>query len=67
MTILFDIYPAIGHFNASFVLANELLSRQHRIVYCVEPEYVWGYYHSKRIAIHLRDRLYGLFCLLLRQ
>ena len=39
MTILFDIYPAVGHFNASFVFANELLSRQHRIVYCVEPEY----------------------------
>ena len=32
------MYPAIGHFNASFVL-NELLSRQHRIVYCVESEY----------------------------
>lgn len=42
------MYPAIGHFNASFVL-NELLSRQHRIVYCVdEPEYEKIIYRQNR-------------------
>lgn len=39
MTILFDIFPAISHLNASFTLANQLQSEQHRIVYCVEPGY----------------------------
>lgn len=35
MTILFDIYPAIGHLNASFSLANSWREKQHRVVYCV--------------------------------
>lgn len=35
MTILFDIYPAISHLNASFTLANKLHEEQHQIVYCV--------------------------------
>ena len=39
MTILFDIYPAIGHLNASFALADKLLKEKHRVVYCVEAEY----------------------------
>jgi len=44
MTVLFDIYPAIGHLNASFTLANKWLEKQHRVVYCVvEAE------HKKRI------------------
>lgn len=44
MTLLFDIYPAIGHLNASFALANQWRERQHRVVYCaVEAE------HKKRI------------------
>lgn len=44
MTILFDIYPAIGHLNASFALANKWREKQHRVVYCaVEAE------HKKRI------------------
>ena len=44
MTLLFDIYPAIGHLNASFALANQWREREHRVVYCsVEAE------HKKRI------------------
>ena len=44
MTLLFDIYPAIGHLNASFALANQWRERQHRVVYCaVEAG------HKKRI------------------
>ena len=44
MTILFDIYPAFSHLNASFALANKWLEKQHRVVYCVvEAE------HKKRI------------------
>lgn len=44
MTLLFDIYPAIGHLNASFALANKWREKQHRVVYCaVESE------HKKRI------------------
>ena len=44
MTLLFDIYPAIGHLNASFSLANQWRERQHRVVYCaVEAG------HKKRI------------------
>ncbi|WP_455635819.1 hypothetical protein [Parabacteroides sp.] len=44
MTLLFDIYPAIGHLNASFALANKWRKKQHRVVYCVvEAE------HKKRI------------------
>lgn len=40
MTLLFDIYPAIGHLNASFALANQWRERQHRVVYCaVEAEH----------------------------
>lgn len=35
MTILFDIYPAIGHLNASFSLANSWREKQQRVVYCV--------------------------------
>jgi|GEM_PF-4910271 len=38
MTILFDIFPAVGHFNASFALANKLLQERHRIVYCADAE-----------------------------
>ena len=44
MTILFDIYPAFSHLNASFALANKWLEKQHRVVYCaVEAG------HKKRI------------------
>ncbi|WP_085536916.1 glycosyltransferase [Massilibacteroides vaginae] len=39
MTILFDIYPAIGHLNASFALVTKSLKEQHRIVYCAEKEH----------------------------
>ncbi len=40
MTLLFDIYPAIGHLNASFALANKWREKQRRVVYCaVESEY----------------------------
>lgn len=39
MTILFDIYPSIGHLNASFALADKLLKEKHRVVYCVEAEH----------------------------
>lgn len=40
MTILFDIYPAIGHLNASFALSDQLREKQHRVVYSVvEPEH----------------------------
>lgn len=39
MTILFDIYSAVSHLKASFVVANKLVMEQHRVVYCVEYEY----------------------------
>ena len=34
MTILFDIFPATGHYNASFAIAAGLKSAGHRVVYC---------------------------------
>ncbi len=36
MTILFDIFPATGHYNASFAIADRLQSAGHRIIYCGE-------------------------------
>lgn len=39
MTILFDIFPAIGHYNACFQIANNLRNAEHRVVFCVERGY----------------------------
>jgi hypothetical protein len=36
MTILFDVFPATGHLNASFPIASRLKSAGNKIVYCGE-------------------------------
>src|SRR5687768_8854377 len=39
LTILFDIFPATGHYNATFKLAKLLKQRGHRIVYTGPQEF----------------------------
>jgi len=39
LTILFDIFPATGHYNATFKLAKLLSKRGHRIVYIGPAEF----------------------------
>ena len=38
-TILFDIFPASGHYNASFAIAEKLKLAGHNVVFCVNKEF----------------------------
>ena len=39
MTILFDIFPAAGHYNSCFVIADKLKSAGHRVLFCVGKDF----------------------------